>query len=87
MHSSNLDAEQLRAEVKRVFAELGVLASCDPKAQVTTQAAEAQKPEPEPPPSPEVIAAFDAANALIDQALARKTWTEDDRQKLRERAQ
>jgi hypothetical protein len=54
-----------------------------PSASDNGSSREVAAEEPEPAPSPESMAAFEEAQKGLDQALARKTWDEQDRDALR----
>jgi hypothetical protein len=83
-HPPGFDPDVLRVEVRRAFADMGAAVTCDCAQPVAERKTERGEPAEEPPhlSGPEAIAAFEGANELVDQALVRTTWTEQDREQL-----
>lgn len=83
--SPGIDATLLRSELNRALSQLDRAAPSDSQRNATQpQAASGEPPKAvSPVPDPQSVEAFDGATRLIDEAIARKMWTEQDQRKLR----
>ena len=85
---SGIDAATLRAELSRALSRLPVAQAVDgqPNSTQPQAAPEATPKALSPSPEPQSVEAFDQATRHIDEAIARKVWTDEDQRKLRELA-